>query len=165
MDYTVKRSSSNVSCGYFEKKWTEQLIREKQEFVVNIPNIKLINKVIQCGKVSCREVDKIKKFGIHISPASKVSIPLIKECFAHLECKVEKWITTVDHTFFVVHVLTVNIQKNLFKRALQVNLDDAKKIHHLGRSFFTLPGDLLEREKTLRLNKIKNNKDEGSNAL
>jgi len=130
-----------------KKSLTEKLIKEKKEFVVNVPNAELIHKVIQCGKVSGREIDKIKNFGFHLKPATKVSTSFIEECFAHLECKVEKWITSGDHTLFIANILSASIKKGLFEGVLQINLKEAKTIHHLGKNFFTLPGDLLDIEK------------------
>ena len=47
-------------------------------------------------------------------PAKKVKAPIIRECIAHLECKVVKEITIGDHTLFLGKVIAAYVNKNSF---------------------------------------------------
>ncbi|NIM14548.1 MAG: flavin reductase family protein, partial [Candidatus Aminicenantes bacterium] len=49
--------------------------------------------------------------------AKHVKPPLIKECFAHLECKVVNEIPTGDHTIFVGEVVQATVNKGIFDKS------------------------------------------------
>jgi flavin reductase (DIM6/NTAB) family NADH-FMN oxidoreductase RutF len=61
------------------------------ECVIAIPAVDLAKKAVQIGTCSGAKVDKFKKFKLTPLKAEKVSAPLIKECYANIECRV------VDH--------------------------------------------------------------------
>jgi flavin reductase (DIM6/NTAB) family NADH-FMN oxidoreductase RutF len=55
--------------------------------VINVPTNDLVNEVIGIGNCSGAEVDKFKAFELTPAPATHVSVPLIKECYANFECR------------------------------------------------------------------------------
>jgi flavin reductase (DIM6/NTAB) family NADH-FMN oxidoreductase RutF len=59
--------------------------------VIAIPTVELAKKTVQIGSCSGAEIDKFKKFKLTALEASSVKAPLIKECYANIECRV------VDH--------------------------------------------------------------------
>ena len=65
--------------------YSHSLISKTGEFVVNMPTVDIIDKVMVCGEVSGRSVDKFEKTGLTPSPAVRVSPPLIAECLINLE--------------------------------------------------------------------------------
>lgn len=84
---------------------------------------------------SGRKYDKFKETGLTPLPAKKVRAPIIKECVAHLECKLHKRITAGDHTLFVGEILTAYVNEGNFKQK-KYNIKRVKIIYHLGGNYF-----------------------------
>ena len=119
-----------------------------REFVINVPVKSLLRKAIQCGSTSGRSIDKFKEFGLTPIPAAKVKPPLIKECIAHLECKLLRADLADEYNIFLADVVCAWVEKSLFKdNRLLLERVGAKTIHHLGARYFTFPGGVLDAEK------------------
>jgi flavin reductase (DIM6/NTAB) family NADH-FMN oxidoreductase RutF len=110
------------------------LIEQAKEFVVNIPTMDILDATLFCGRKSGKQHDKFRETGLTPIPAKKVRAPAIKECVAHLECKLHGQFTTGDHTIFVGEIVKAYASKNAFKEAY--DLEKAKMIFHLGGNDF-----------------------------
>jgi flavin reductase (DIM6/NTAB) family NADH-FMN oxidoreductase RutF len=80
-------SPSLVACCISNANHSFEMIRRSQECVINVPTTDLVNEVIGIGDCSGAQVDKFKAFGLTPGPATKVSAPLIKECYANFGCR------------------------------------------------------------------------------
>lgn len=130
-----------VSIG--NRKHSHTLIEETKEFVVNIPTIDILKETLFCGRVSGKNRDKFKEAGLKPMPARKVKPPIIKECVAHLECKLNTQFATGDHTVFVGEVVEAYANKDALAGD-KYNLEEAKMIFHLGGDeFATLQSKIL----------------------
>jgi flavin reductase (DIM6/NTAB) family NADH-FMN oxidoreductase RutF len=69
-------------------RYTYRLIKETNEFTVNIPRDGMDEIVAYCGKASGKDVDKIKERRLTIMNGKRVNSPIISHCIAHFECKV-----------------------------------------------------------------------------
>jgi flavin reductase (DIM6/NTAB) family NADH-FMN oxidoreductase RutF len=67
-------------------------------------------------------------------PARKVKPPIIKECVAHLECRLHSQFTTGDHTIFVGEIVEAYVDKEVFTD--KYDLEKARMIFHLGGNDF-----------------------------
>jgi flavin reductase (DIM6/NTAB) family NADH-FMN oxidoreductase RutF len=67
------------------------LIKTK-ECVIAIPTVALSKTVVSIGACSGAEVDKFEKFKLTPLEGNAVRAPLIKECYANIECKVVEYI-------------------------------------------------------------------------
>ena len=110
------------------------LIEETREFVVNIPTMKILKETLFCGRRSGRNYNKFKETGLTPFPAKKVKSPIIKECVAHLECKLHSQFTTGDHTIFIGEIIKAYANKEAFTN--KYDLEKAKMIFHLRRNDF-----------------------------
>ncbi|MGV8933068.1 MAG: flavin reductase family protein [Gallionellaceae bacterium] len=112
----------------------DALVKNKQ-CVINIPTAELAKQVVGVGNCSGRKVDKFAKFGLTPLPSSIVSPPLIKECFANLECKVADTRLVNKYNFLVLEVI-------------QAWIDPAVKmprtLHHQGKGVFMIAGDIIK---------------------
>lgn len=91
------------------ERYSNQLIRGRGEFVVNLPTSAIVEKVDRCGSTSGRTVDKFAEFGLTPLPAQQVRPPLIAECPVNLECRVEAVHTIGDHDMFIGRVLVEHV--------------------------------------------------------
>jgi flavin reductase (DIM6/NTAB) family NADH-FMN oxidoreductase RutF len=130
-----------VACVIGEDNYTFTCIKHTKEFVINIPPKALLRKVIQCGSVSGEDVDKFKEFNLTPAPAARVKAPLVKECVAHLECKLLRHDLMREYNLLLASVVCAWVDKKLFKnKRLLVERAGAKTIHHLGGRWFAFPG-------------------------
>jgi len=123
-----------VAISVAPRRHSHALIEETKEFVVNIPTIDLLNETLFCGRVSGREHDKFKEARLTPLPAKKVKPPAIKECVAHLECKLYSQLSTGDHTIFVGEIVEAYVDKGAFTDGC--NLKKARMTFHLGGNKF-----------------------------
>lgn len=125
------------------RRHSHKLIEETKEFVVNIPTIDILKETLFCGRVSGKDRDKFKEAGLTPLPARKVKPPIIKECIAHLECKLHAQFTTGDHTVFVGEIVEAYANRDALAGD-KYNLEKAKMIFHLGGDeFATLQPKIL----------------------
>jgi flavin reductase (DIM6/NTAB) family NADH-FMN oxidoreductase RutF len=118
-----------------KERYSYKLLEQTREFVVNIAEFGMARQVLYCGRKSGREVNKFKETGLTVGRGKKVSIPIINECVAHLECRVEDMIPTGDHVLVVGEVLAAYAESEAFKGLY--DLKRFKPLLHLGGDVFT----------------------------
>ncbi len=123
------------------KRFSHGLIEDSGEFVVNIPPRKLLEQVLFCGSTSGRSVDKFKETGLTPLPSEKVRPPRVKECIAHLECKLAEKFQTGDHTVFVGEVVASSADEGAFDEKLILNLDQVKPLFQVGGDYYATIGE------------------------
>jgi flavin reductase (DIM6/NTAB) family NADH-FMN oxidoreductase RutF len=123
-----------VAINIAPKRHSHTLIEQIKEFVVNIPTMKILKETLFCGRRNGRNYDKIKEAGLTPLPAKRVKPPIIKECVAHLECKLRSQFLTGDHTIFVGEIVEAYANKEVFTN--KYDLEKAKMIFHLGGNDF-----------------------------
>jgi flavin reductase (DIM6/NTAB) family NADH-FMN oxidoreductase RutF len=132
-----------VAISISPRRHSYALIEETREFVVNIPTMDMLDKVVLCGTTSGRNHDKFKEAALTPLSGKKVRAPLIKECVGHLECKLRTQCATGDHTIFVGEIVEALVDKEAFTDSY--NLEKAKMIFHLGGDrYATLEPSILE---------------------
>jgi len=127
-----------VAMSIAPRRHSHVLIEEMKEFVVNIPTMNILKATLFCGRRSGRDYDKFKETGLTPLPARKVKPPIIKECVAHLECKLHNQFATGDHTIFVGEIVEAYADKEAFTD--KYNLKNARMIFHLGGNEFATLG-------------------------
>ncbi len=117
-------------------RFSHNLINKSKEFAINFATYELVKKVHFCGTHSGRNTDKIKETGLTLADARKVKTKIIKQCFAHLECKLFKTISLGDHSFFVGEVINTMVDENAFGKDL-LNNKEIKPCYYLGGKIYT----------------------------
>jgi len=116
------------------KRLSHQMIEETGEFVINVPTMRIVRKTLFCGRISGAKCDKFKEAPLTAAPAKKVRPPIIKECVAHLECKLVQTIPTGDHTLFIGEVVAAYVNRWVFTKTF--NVKKVKPIFHMGGDSF-----------------------------
>ena len=116
------------------KRLSHKMIMGTKEFVVNVPTMDIVKETLFCGRRTGRQLDKFKETGLTPLKAKKVKPPIIKECVAHLECRLSQQVTAGDHTIFVGEILAAYVNKGVFDGTY--NLNKVKPIYHLGGDSF-----------------------------
>ena len=101
-----------------------------------------VRETLFCGRRSGRTYDKFEETGLTLLPAKMVKPPIIKECVAHLECKIERQITVGDHTLFTGRVLAAYANEEVFEKKYDVK--KVKLVYHMGGDdFVTLAPEIV----------------------
>jgi flavin reductase (DIM6/NTAB) family NADH-FMN oxidoreductase RutF len=128
--------------GVAPKRYSHKLIEETEEFVVNVPTMKMLKETLFCGRRTGRKHDKFKEVRLTPLPAKKVKPAIIKECVAHLECRLHHQMTTGDHTLFLGEVLAAYADKGAFDE--RYDLQKVKPIYHIGGdNFLTISPEIV----------------------
>jgi len=95
-----------LGVGIGPKRFSHGLFKASEDFVVNIPDKKILKAVEICGSKSGRKVDKFEASGLTRENAEKVSAPLIAECPVNIECRKVKELEAGDHTWFIGEIVS-----------------------------------------------------------
>ncbi|UCF13683.1 MAG: flavin reductase family protein [Thermoplasmatales archaeon] len=126
-------------------RYSHDFIKKSKEFVVNFVYYNMVEKAHFCGTHSGRSTDKIDKTRLTLSPAKKVKVPLIKECYAHLECRMIQNLTVGDHTLFIGEVVAVQADENTFKNDLLIT-NKIQPLYYIGGNKYTTTDRSIRKE-------------------
>jgi len=120
-----------IGCVISNRNYSFGLLQATNECVINIPTVEIAQKVVGCGNTSGSTIDKFKTFDLTPEPAAQVGAPLIKECYANLECRVTDTSMVPSYCLFVLEVI---------KAWLNPTVNNPRMIHHHGRGNFIVDG-------------------------
>lgn len=138
-------SPSLIGCIIAQGNVSFEMIYQSGNCVINVPAEDLIDQVIGIGNCDGDKIDKFKKFGLTALPAETVDAPLIKECYANLECRIVDTHLIKKYNFFILEVLKAHVA---------TRPKHPKTLHYCGEGTFILDGSVLRRAK--KFTKFKN---------
>ena len=124
-----------IGCVISGRNYSFEALKATRECVINIPTVELAKKVVACGNTTGRKIDKFAAFDFTPMAASLVKPPLIKECYANLECRIADGRLVTKYNFFILEVV---------KAWIDPTQTDPRTLHHLGRGVFRVDGELLK---------------------
>ncbi len=116
-----------------------EALTKTEECVISIPTIDLLDTVISVGTCTGSETDKFTEFGLTALDAHIVKAPLVKECYANIECKVAEYIER--HNIFVLDAVKAWILPNRQKKTI---------FHYRGNGTFVADGTTYERRERMK---------------
>jgi len=125
-------------------RFSHKAIQHSKEFVINFGSFDIVEKIHFCGTRSGRNTDKIKESGLNLENSDKIKTKYIKECYAHLECKLFSKVNLGDHDLIVGEVVNSIVDENAFEE----DILDNKKIKpccYLGNNSYTTIGDVKKK--------------------
>jgi flavin reductase (DIM6/NTAB) family NADH-FMN oxidoreductase RutF len=121
-----------------EWNYSFKALRKNRECVIAIPTVDMLDKVVGIGICSGIDTDKFAKFKLTPVHGKVVKPPLIKECFANIECKVIDIVK--KHNIVVLD-------------AVAAYIDTARKekrtVHAVGDGTFIVDGRKIDRRKMM----------------
>jgi flavin reductase (DIM6/NTAB) family NADH-FMN oxidoreductase RutF len=113
-------------------------LRRNRECVIAIPTVDLLDKVVGIGTCSGADTDKFAKFKLTPVPARLVGAPLIRECFANIECKVIDIVKR--HNIVVLQAVAAYVD---------ATRKDKRMVHAVGDGTFIVDGRRIDRKKMM----------------
>lgn len=117
-----------------DRNYSFELLKATRECVINIPTAELARQVVAVGNCCGRRVDKFARYGLTPLPAAEVQAPLIRECYANLECRVTDTRMVNRYDFFVLEVV---------KAWVDPSVKHPRTLHHCGRGLFAVDGEVI----------------------
>lgn len=130
-----------VACVISSGNHSFAALKATGECVIAVPAAGLADQVVRVGNASGREIDKFEAFGLTAVPAERVGAPLVKECFANLECKVADRRLVEAYNLFVLEVV---------KAWVDPKQKAPKTLHHRGYGTFAIDGDVVKLKSRMR---------------
>ncbi len=134
-------SPSLIGCYIWTENHSFNLIRKSRECVINVPTLELADTVVGIGNSSGADIDKFEKFKLTAKSATKVSAPLIAECYANLECTLVDSSLIKKYSLFVFEVV---------KAHAPVTPKYPRTIHYRGEGQFMVAGKSLNLARKFR---------------
>lgn len=117
-------------------RFSNEIITRTREFVINLPDEKLVKQADFCGTKSGREVNKFEFCGLTKKRGSKISVPYIEECPINLECKVVDIQKFASHEMFVAQVVCTHCDDRILDENKQVDFAKANLLTFAGKKYF-----------------------------
>lgn len=130
-----------VACVVSDGNFSFAALRATGECVIAVPSAKMAEAVVRVGNASGRDIDKFEAFGLTPVPAARVAVPLVKECFANLECKVVDRRLVTAYNLFVLEVV---------KAWSDPRQRTPKTLHHSGYGSFVIDGEVVKLKSRMR---------------
>lgn len=127
---------SLIGCYIWTENHSFEMIRKSKECVINIPTLNIAKTVVEIGNCSGKEVNKFEKFSLTAEPANKVKAPLIKECYANLECKLIDSSLINKYSLFIFEVVKAHVAGTP---------KFPKTIHYRGDGLFMISGPTIKK--------------------
>lgn len=105
-------------------------LRKYKECVLCVPGAALLKTAVRLGMESGEDTDKFKKFSLRTLPASQVKAPLLADCLACVECRVER--------FWQVYGIFVLKALQAWKNP---SCADGRMVHAVGDGTFRADGE------------------------
>jgi flavin reductase (DIM6/NTAB) family NADH-FMN oxidoreductase RutF len=113
------------------------LVKSK-ECVISIPTVDIAEKAVKIGGCSGSDTDKFKKFNLTPVKAKSVKAPLIKECYANIECNIIDHIK--KHNIFILEGIEAWVDNNRKEK---------RAIHAVGDGTFIIDGRKINRREIM----------------
>ena len=118
---TVCSNPPMVSISIRKERYSYDIIKSSQEFVINLVTEELTRAADYCGVRSGREIDKFKEMNLTPVKGQLTMAPLIAEAPVNIECRVKDMIPLGSHDMFLAEVVSVAVDQRF--------LDEKGKFH------------------------------------
>ena len=107
-------------------------IRDTRQFVLNLPGIDMVDKVIPTAKKAPPEVDEFLVAGLAEKPSTVVKAPGIAGCYCWMECELVHEYSEDKFVLLVGKVLRLEIADHVMKPDGSLDLSKAKPLMMTG---------------------------------
>lgn len=117
-------------------RFSNEIIKRTREFVINLPDEKLVKVADFCGTKSGRDMDKFAVCNLTKRQGDKINSPLIVECPINLECKVMDIQKFDSHEMFIAEVVATHCDSQILAAKGEVDFAKANLLTFAGKKYF-----------------------------
>ncbi|MGV8980953.1 flavin reductase family protein [Clostridium sp.] len=118
-------------------------IKESGNFVVNLPNSKMVKQVDYCGVRSGKLIDKIKEMNFTMENSKDITSPLISDCPISLECVVKSITPLGSHDLFLAEIVNTHVDNTLIDYNGKIHFESADLITYSHGEYFSVNSNPL----------------------
>ncbi|WP_291635761.1 flavin reductase family protein [Clostridium sp.] len=113
------------------KQHSLENIERTGEFVVNLPDLNIAEKMVECSYSTKFGENKFDRSGFTRIPSAKVEPVGVGECRAHLECKVVSVQDAGDHALIIADVIHAQYDDKAFTPEMLINTTEYDPCIHI----------------------------------
>lgn len=126
-------------------RFSNEIITKTKEFVINLPDEKLVKVADFCGTKSGRDVDKFEICKLTKRQSEKIKAPYIEECPINLECKVMDIQKFASHEMFMAEVVATHCDEKILNENGEIDLNKANLISFAGKKYLAANQEIASR--------------------
>jgi flavin reductase (DIM6/NTAB) family NADH-FMN oxidoreductase RutF len=134
-------SPALLGCYIWDGNHSFEMIRRSKECVINVPTTDLTEQVVGIGNSTGAKINKFRRFGLTAVRAQKVGAPLIKECYANLECRLADGGLIAKYGLFIWKVVKAHVA---------TSPKYPETLHYRGEGVFMISGSSLNLRKQFK---------------
>lgn len=139
---TVCTNPPMLSISVRPERYSYDIIKQTEEFVVNLTTEELARACDFCGVRSGRDVDKFKELGLTPIKLPNVSAVGISESPVNIECRVSRIQELGSHTMFIADVVGVTVDEKYMDEKGKFNINDTGLVMYSHGEYFRLGENL-----------------------
>ncbi len=120
------------------QRYSHGIIKERGEFVINLPTEAIVKATDLCGVKSGRDVDKFALASLTAEPSNLVAAPGIAECPISLECKVREIYSLGSHDMFLADIVAVDVDPKYVDEKGALHMGKAGLLAYAHGSYYGL---------------------------
>ncbi|MCM8805583.1 MAG: flavin reductase family protein [Candidatus Omnitrophica bacterium] len=125
-------SGNEIGIAIGKYSHTYRNIKRTGELVINVVSKKYAYAAEICGRDIPPSKSELELAGLHPEKAKNVSVPLIKEFVANIECKFSKELEINYHSFVIVRCLSGYIEQEFIANDGGLDVVKAEAIFNIG---------------------------------
>ena len=140
-----------------------KMLKERGEFVINLPSASLAKQVDYAGIYTGAKVDKFEKCGFTKVDSKELEAPTIAECPIALECSITDILPMGSHDVFMADIVSVSCREDILEEG-KICYDKADLLAYAHGEYFALGEKLgkfgfsTDKKKSTSAPKAKNEK-------
>jgi flavin reductase (DIM6/NTAB) family NADH-FMN oxidoreductase RutF len=139
----ISRNPPIICAAISPKRYSHDLILSSKEFIINVPDMSMLDKTFICGSTSGKNFNKFSRLSLKKSNSKTLKTSIIEDCVAFIECKVVDYKDYGDHKLFIGEVKASYANEKFLK-------DDFKPVLHLKSNLFTTVLKKITKAKLLK---------------
>lgn len=119
-------------------RYSYKMLKEKGEFVINLPTADMARAVDYVGIYTGLKVDKFAACGLTKCHSHKVAPPTVEECPLSLECRVVEVIPMGTHDVFIADIVSVSADEKIIDKEGKLRFERAGLLAYAHGEYFAL---------------------------
>ena len=145
------------------------ILKEKGEFVINLPSVALAKEVDFVGIYTGKKMDKFEKCRLTKQRSEKVAPPTIAECPIAIECRVTDVLPMGSHDVFMADIVSVSCHDSIIDADGKMRFERADLLAYAHGEYYSL-GEIVGRfgfstDKPKKVEKTKKNTEKHSEKV
>lgn len=113
-------------------------IEDTGEFTLNLASCDLLHQINITATKFPLEVDEFEKAGLTPIEGVKLSVPRIKECKGHIECRLKKLIGVEERVIILGDAVSLSVDEEAYLKDLTKQKELLTPIFYCHRNYFSL---------------------------